>query len=83
MIFCRHLRALRGAAGLSRADLARRAGVMVSALAGWERDRGFPSLGASLRLAEVLGVSVERLADGAKAPGEDKPCRYLRRPAVA
>ena len=37
-----HLRTLRGEAGLSRAELARRARVPVGTLRNWENDRGFP-----------------------------------------
>jgi putative transcriptional regulator len=73
MSFGRHLRGLREEAGLSRADLARRAGVPGSTLQHWENDRGFPSLAAGLRLAGVLGVPVERLAEGVEDPAEDGP----------
>jgi transcriptional regulator with XRE-family HTH domain len=60
-------------AGLPRAELARRAGVPVSTLRNWENGRGFPSLAAGLRLAGVLGVPVERIADGVEDPAEDEP----------
>src|SRR5262249_14719985 len=56
MSFGRHLRALREAAALSRAELARRVGVPVSTLRNWAGDRGLPGLPVSLRLAEALGV---------------------------
>ena len=69
----RHLRGLREADGLSRAELARQAGVPVSTLRNWEGDRGFPSLPALLRIAEVLGVPLERLAEGVDDPAEDEP----------
>jgi putative transcriptional regulator len=71
MSFGRHLRGLREEAGLSRAALARRAGVPVSTLRNWENDPGFPGLAAGLRLAGVLGVPVERLAEGVEDPAED------------
>jgi putative transcriptional regulator len=64
MSFGGHLRTLRGEAGLSRAELARRAGVPVSTLRHWENDRGFPGASAVFRLADALGVPVERLAEG-------------------
>jgi transcriptional regulator with XRE-family HTH domain len=73
MSFGQHLRGLREGAGLSRAELARKAGVPVSTLRNWEGDRGFPGLAASLRLAEALGVPVERFAEGVEDPGEDEP----------
>ena len=73
MSFGGHLRTLRGEAGLSRAELARRAGVPVSTLRNWENGRGFPGVQALLRLTEALGVPVERLAEGADDPTEDAP----------
>jgi transcriptional regulator with XRE-family HTH domain len=73
MSFGQYLRRLREAAGLSRAELARRAGVPASTLRGWEGDRGFPTLPAALRLAEALGVPVERFAEGVEDPAEDEP----------
>jgi transcriptional regulator with XRE-family HTH domain len=72
MSFGQHLRALRAAAGLSRAELARRAGVPVGTLRNWEGDRGFPNLPTAMRLAEALGVPVELLAEGVEDPGEDE-----------
>jgi putative transcriptional regulator len=68
-----HLRALREEAGMSRAELARRAGVPAATLRNWENDRGFPGLPASLRLAGALGVPVGRLAAGVEDPAEDGP----------
>ena len=50
-----HLRTLRQEAGVSRAELARRAGVPVSTLRHWENDRGFPGMAASRRQAGALG----------------------------
>jgi transcriptional regulator with XRE-family HTH domain len=72
MSFGRHMRALREKAGLSRAELARRAGVPVSTLRNWEGDRGFPNVAAGLRLAEALGVRIERLAEGVEDPTGDE-----------
>jgi transcriptional regulator with XRE-family HTH domain len=45
----------------------------VSTLRGWEGDRGFPSLPAAQRLAEALGVPVERFAEGVEDPAEADP----------
>jgi transcriptional regulator with XRE-family HTH domain len=64
---------LREGAGLSRAELARRAGVPASTLRNWEGDRGFPTLAALYGLAGALGVTVERLAEGVDDPAEDGP----------
>jgi len=75
MSFGGHLQTLREQAGLSRAELARRAGVLVSTLRNWENDRGFPGLPSFRRLAEALEVSVERLAEGVEdpEPNPEKP----------
>jgi transcriptional regulator with XRE-family HTH domain len=70
--FGSHSRALRGAAALSRAELARRIGVPTSTLRNWEGDRGLPGLGVSLRLARTLGVPVERLAEGVEDPAGEE-----------
>jgi transcriptional regulator with XRE-family HTH domain len=72
MSFGGHLQTLRGDAVLSRAELARRVRVPVSALRHWENDRGFPYLAAVLRLAEALGVTVERIAEGVEDPAEEE-----------
>jgi transcriptional regulator with XRE-family HTH domain len=80
MSFGQHLRALRGEAGLSRVELARRAGVPVGALRNWEGDRGMPGLAACLRLAEALGVPVERLAEGVEDAPEDEPAAPPEKP---
>ncbi len=72
MSFGQHMRALRDEAGLTRTELARRAGVPVSTLRNWEHDRGFPHLAALRRLAEVLGVPAERFAEGVEDPAEEK-----------
>jgi transcriptional regulator with XRE-family HTH domain len=66
------LAAVAGGAGLTRAELARRAGVPVSTLRNWEADRGFPGLPAALRLAQALGVPVEWFAEGVEDPAEDE-----------
>jgi transcriptional regulator with XRE-family HTH domain len=73
MSFGQHLRSLRGSAGLSRAELARRAGVPAGTLRNWEGDRGFPRMPALVRLAGALGVPVGRLAEGVEDPAEDEP----------
>jgi transcriptional regulator with XRE-family HTH domain len=73
MSFGHNLRTLREAAGLSRAELARRAVIPASTLRNWEANRGFPGVQAGLRLAEALGVPPERLAEGVEDPAEDEP----------
>jgi transcriptional regulator with XRE-family HTH domain len=69
MSFGQHLQALRAEAGLSRAELARRASVPASTLRNWEGNRGFPGP-AFLRLAAALGVLPERLAESVDDPAE-------------
>jgi transcriptional regulator with XRE-family HTH domain len=73
MRFGKHLRGLREGAGLSRPELARKASVPASTLRHWEADQGFPGLPALLRLAEALGVPVERFAEGVEDANEDEP----------
>jgi transcriptional regulator with XRE-family HTH domain len=66
------LQTLRAEAGLSRAELARRASIPASTLRGWEGDRGFPGAPAFLRLAAALGVPPERLAEGVDDPAGEE-----------
>jgi transcriptional regulator with XRE-family HTH domain len=73
MSFGQHLWSLRGKAGLSRSELSRRAAVPVSTLRNWENDRGMPSLAVIVRLADALGVPIERLAEGVEDPAGDEP----------
>jgi transcriptional regulator with XRE-family HTH domain len=83
MSFDRHLRGLCEAAGLSRPQLARRAGVPAGTLRNWEADRGFPGLPALLRLAGALGVPVERFAEGVEDPAGDEAGPAERKPRRA
>jgi transcriptional regulator with XRE-family HTH domain len=78
MSFGGRLKALRQDAGLSRAELARGAGVPAGTLRNWENDRGFPGLAACLRLAAALGVPVERLAEGVEDPAGEEPEPHRR-----
>jgi transcriptional regulator with XRE-family HTH domain len=73
MSFGGHIRKLREGAGLSRAELARKAAVPASTLRNWEGGRGFPGLPVLLRLAAALGVTVERIAEGVDDLAEDEP----------
>jgi transcriptional regulator with XRE-family HTH domain len=68
MNFGQHLRRLSEGAGLSRAELARRAAVPVSTLHNWEGSRALPGLPALLRLPGALGVTDDASADNQK-PG--------------
>jgi transcriptional regulator with XRE-family HTH domain len=73
MSFGEHLRALRRKAGLSRAQLARRAAVPASTLRNWEGGRGMPGLPALVRLTGALGVPVERFVEGVEDPPSPPP----------
>lgn len=66
----RRLRETRHRAGLAQAELARRAGVSRGTVSAIEHGRHVPAVDAALRLAGVLGVTVEQLfgADTAFAP---------------
>ena len=70
MSFSQPLRTLRTAAGLTRAEAARRARDRQHP-ARLGNDRGFPPLPAFRRLAGALGVPVERLAEGEDPVAEE------------
>lgn len=59
--FAAALARLRGAAGLSRYQLALRAGVQETALARMERGEWSPRLEALCRLADALGATLDDL----------------------
>jgi transcriptional regulator with XRE-family HTH domain len=48
--------------GFSQSELAEAAGIPISTLRGWERNRREPLLGAAARLADALGVTLDELA---------------------
>lgn len=56
--FASRLKGLRGDAGLTQMELARKAGVTLSALHDWEQGRRQPSFAAACKLAGALGVTV-------------------------
>ena len=66
----KQLRQCRQAAGLSQSELARRAGVSRQALGAMEAGVYQPGVGVALRLARLLGESVEALFGEA---GDDEP----------
>ena len=57
------LQRLRAAAGLTQAAVAEQAGVPAASLRSWETDRREPGFRPLIRLAKVLGVTVEVLGD--------------------
>jgi transcriptional regulator with XRE-family HTH domain len=62
--FARNLRRQRRSTGLSQEQLAERAGLHPTEISRLERAVREPRLGTMLRLAEGLGVGVERLVRG-------------------
>jgi hypothetical protein len=54
--------------------------VPVSTLRNWENDRGLPNVAAGRRLAGVLGVPVERIAEGVEDPAGDQPQAAQEKP---
>lgn len=61
------LRSARERSGLTIAELARRAGVPVSTVQGWERRSSGLAVGQVERVCEVLGVSLDWLITGKDA----------------
>ena len=71
---------LRRAANMTQEELAAKAGEKLSSLRNWEGDRSMPRLPALLRLAEALGVPVERFAEAADDPQQEEPAPPSERP---
>ena len=72
MGFGKLLQDLRREAGLSQTELASRSGLSIDTLRNWEQDRSLPRLDAATKLAQALGVSLDRLAYTGEEP-ETKP----------
>ena len=64
--------ALRKEKGMTQADLADQMGVTDKAVSTWERDLSLPDVHSIPKLAQVLGISVEELIEGAPPSREDK-----------
>lgn len=69
------LQRLRAGAGLTQAALAERAEVPTSSLQNWEIDRREPGWRAVCRLAKVLGITAEDLADTVQVDETGKVAR--------
>jgi transcriptional regulator with XRE-family HTH domain len=83
--FGQRLQRLRVQAGLTQAQVAEAADVPVSSLRNWEIDRREPGLRVACRLAKVLGVTAEHLAD--TVPVDEvgravRPAGPTKRPAL-
>jgi len=68
MSFGNTLQELRQEAGLSQAELARRADTPVDTLRKWEQGHTLPNIEVAARLAKALAVSLDRLAAADQAP---------------
>lgn len=73
------IRKIRRARGLSLRELADMAGIHFTYLARIERGENIPSLDKLHRIAEVLGVPVDELVEGAEREGDGDQARDLVR----
>lgn len=60
-----NLKAYRKAAGISQEELAARLGVSQVAISQWESGRTHPAFEKIIRLADILGVTIDELVKGA------------------
>jgi transcriptional regulator with XRE-family HTH domain len=60
------LQELRLHAGLTQEALAARSGLSVHSIRGWEQDQRTPGLLAVYRIAQVMGLPMERFVEGVK-----------------
>ncbi len=71
------LRQMRHEAGLTQMELARRSGLSVNAILGYERGATVPLLGNLLRLTRILGVSFDEFED-CRIPDDGRQRRKIR-----
>jgi transcriptional regulator with XRE-family HTH domain len=79
----RRLRDLRLRAGLTQEALAERSGVLIGTIRNWEQDQRSPAaLLALYRLAQAIGLPMERFVEGIEeaAPPEPEPPTGRARP---
>jgi transcriptional regulator with XRE-family HTH domain len=69
------LRKLREAAGLTQEQLADKAGVPIGSIRNYEQGQRLPGLVAGIRLAKVIGVSVDAFADCDEVKEAEKTAR--------
>lgn len=67
--FGQRLKAFRLAVGMTRAELARQAGISPPMIQHYEEDRHFPNAAGRLKLAEAMGITLEVLGVGRPVPG--------------
>ena len=75
----KHIAKYRAARGFTQRELAKAMGVTQTSIAMWETDRNVPSGKNLVRLADVLGVSVENLTGETSAPVTRQPIHSKRR----
>lgn len=59
--FAANLRAFRAKADMTQAELAGKVGVDAQSIINWEKGAYMPSLRTTVKLADVFGVSIDRL----------------------
>lgn len=69
---------LRREQGMTQAELAAKMGVTDKAVSKWERDLSCPDIKSLPKLAEILGISVDKLMQ-AEAPGPEEERKNGRR----
>lgn len=69
MLTGKKLRAIRTLKGMSRADLAERAGVSPVSIATYETGKSDPKASTLVKLCEALGVTVTYMVDGTTLSG--------------
>ena len=72
-----NIQKLRRAAGWSQETLAEKLNVSRQTVAKWESGDSSPDLATAARLADIFGVSLDRLADVRHDGGEYPPGKYL------
>jgi len=60
--FASNLRAYRAKTDISQVELARRVGVDTASVQNWENGDYMPSLRTTIKLADVLGITIDQLA---------------------
>ena len=63
-VFMNQIRLLRNQRGLTQEDVAECIGVSRQAVAKWEKGDTLPDIGVCIKLADLFGVTLERLARG-------------------
>ncbi len=76
--FAGRLKELREAAGLTQSQLSDKSGISRSGIADLEQGRNVPSWDTALKLADALGVSLDKLRERAATTHEPKRGRPVK-----